>query len=189
VTSGRRLSQAIAEGDGISVIAIVPDAASARAAEDQGAEAVAVDGGVSGLRDATSLPVLWLGTTPGGDADACLLRVEDAEDDLESHEGDLRAAGLECVVDVHTEDELELALERIEPEIFLISPRAADDDEEPIERVLELLPDVPAGKLAIADLQDADRATVAALERAGFDAVLVRTAHVGELVGAEPPEA
>ena len=54
--------------------------------------------------------------------------------------------------------------------------------------MLELLPDVPAGKLAIADLQSADRGTVAALERAGFDAVLVRSGSVGELVGAEPPE-
>ena len=188
MTSGRRLSQAIAEGDGISVIAIVSDAASARAAEAQGAEAVAVDSGVPGLREATSLPVLWLAASPARDVDACLLRVEDAEDDLESHQGDLGAAGLECVVDVHTEDELELALERIDPEIFLISPRAADDDEEPIDRVLELLADVPAGKLAIADLQDADRETVAALERAGFDAVLVRTSNVAELVGAEPPE-
>jgi indole-3-glycerol phosphate synthase len=188
VTSGRRLSQAIAEGDGISVIAIVPDAASARAAEAQGAEAVAILAGVPGLRDATSLPVLSLGDAPPEDADACLLRVEDAEDDLESHQGDLTAAGFECVVDVHTEDELQLALERIEPEIFLISPRAADDDEEEIDRVLELLPDVPAGKLAIADLQSADRGTVAALERAGFDAVLVRSGSVGELVGAGPPE-
>ena len=188
MTSGRRLSQAIAEGDGISVIAIVPDAASARAAEEQGAEALAVDGGVPGLRDATSLPVLWLGASPSNDADACLLRVEDSEDDLESHQGDLSAAGLECVVDVHTEEELEVALERIEPEVFLISPRAADEDEEPIDRVLELLPDVPAGKLAIADLPGADRETVLALERAGFDAVLVRTANVASLVGAEPPE-
>ena len=170
------------------MIAIVSDAASASAAEAQGAEAVAVVAGVVGLRDATSLPILWLGDASAEDADAALLRVEDAEDDLEARHGNLTASGIECVVDVHTEDELEVALERIEPEIFLISPRAADADDEQIDRVLELLPDVPAGKLAIADLPAADREAVTALERAGFDAVLVRTMDVAALVGAEPPE-
>ena len=38
--------------------------------------------------------------------------------------------GLECVVDVRDEEELESALERLDPEIFLLSPREAEDDEE-----------------------------------------------------------
>ncbi|MFO1533891.1 MAG: hypothetical protein ABR562_09450, partial [Thermoplasmatota archaeon] len=63
--------------------------------------------------------------------------------------------GLEIVVDVHDEESLAASLERIEPEIFLLSPREADEDEDEIERILDLLPDVPAGKLAIADLQAA----------------------------------
>ena len=70
--------------------------------------------------------------------------------------------------------------------IFLISPRAADDEDDPLERVLELLPDLPVGKLAIAEVPAADRNMVAALERAGFDAVLVPAAAVADLVGAEP---
>jgi indole-3-glycerol phosphate synthase len=53
--------------------------------------------------------------------------------------------------------------------------------------VLELLPDVPAGKLAIADVRVATREDVLALERAGIDAVLVPPGHVGDLVGGLPP--
>ena len=182
----RRLSQAISEGDGISVIPIVADGDGARAAEEAGAEAIAVERHAAGVREATSLPVLSLEPDPL-DADAALLVVGDLDEELESRQLELQSRGLECVVDVRTEEELEFALERIEPEIFLISPRAADDEDDPLERVLELLPDVPAGKLAIAELRAADRRTVVALERAGFDAVLVGGANVAELVGAEPP--
>jgi indole-3-glycerol phosphate synthase len=122
-----------------------------------------------------------------GDADAALLVVGDVGEQLEPRHLELQRRGLECVVDVRTEEEVEFALERIEPEIFLISPRAADEEDDPLERVLELLPDLPAGKLAIAELPAADRDTVAALERAGFDAVLVVAADVAGLVQAEPP--
>ena len=80
------------------------------------------------------------------------------------------------------------SLERIDPEIFLLSPRDAEDDEDDIDRILDLLPDVPAGKLAIADLQAATRTTSLALERAGVDAVLVGTAKIADLVGGAPPE-
>jgi indole-3-glycerol phosphate synthase len=194
VTAPRRLSQAISEGAGISVIVRVADAAAAGAAEEQGAEAVAVEGIGSGLRAATRLPVLCHGASPqeaqDAGADACLLVVEEVrdEDDLAAVAAEAHRLGLELVVDVHDEEELELALERLDPEIFLLSPRGADHDEEPIDRVLSLLPDVPAGKLAIADLPVRTRDEVIALERAGFDAVLVPPGDVRELAGLEPPE-
>ena len=57
----RRFSQAISEGDGISVIVSVGDPGSAGAAELQGAEAVVLTRSVEGLREATGLPVLWRG--------------------------------------------------------------------------------------------------------------------------------
>ncbi len=186
MTGARRLSHAISEGDGISIVVLVATAEEARSAEAQGAEAIAVATDIDGLRDAGSLPVLGLADVAG--IDALLLVAEQADDELEEHHAAVVARGLECVVDVHTDDELQYALERIEPEIFLISPRAAEDDDEPIERLLDLLPDVPAGKLAIAELPRADREHVAALERAGFDAVLVRDANVAGLVGGTPPE-
>ena len=52
--------------------------------------------------------------------------------------------------------------------------------------MLELLPDVPAGKLAIAQVEVTTRDEVLALERAGVDAVLVRSQQVSELVGDQP---
>ena len=61
-------------------------------------------------------------------------------------------------------------------------------DDDPLEILLELLHDVPAGKLAIAELHDATAEDVAELERAGVDGVLVAAGSVAGLVGAEPPE-
>lgn len=193
----RRLSQAISEGDGISVIAQVADAESARAAEGEGAEALAVAAHAEAVRGATHLPILFRGEGSAeavrrAGADACLLvveRVEGDEERLEELYAQAQELGLECVIDVHDDEELELALERVDPEIFLISPRGVEDGEDSLGRVLELLPDVPAGKLAIADIAAASREEVLALERAGFDAVLVGVgADVAELVGGAPPE-
>ena len=195
MTGGRRLSQAISEGDGISIIALVADADAARAAEKQGAEGVAVRAPVPGMRDATSLPILFRTDAPpeaarDAGADACLIVVEEHEDEERLEELQARASslGLEVVADVHDDESLSSSLERIDPEIFLLSPRDAEDDEDDIERILDLLPDVPAGKLAIADLQAATRDDVVSLERAGVDAVLVDTKKIAHLVGGAPPE-
>src|SRR3989442_14518799 len=59
-----RFSQAISEGDGISVVVEVHDAESARAAEGEGAEALVVRGDVQGVREATELPILWRAAGP-----------------------------------------------------------------------------------------------------------------------------
>jgi indole-3-glycerol phosphate synthase len=195
VTGARRLSQAISEGDGISIIALVGALDDARAAEEQGAEGLAVRAPVEGIRETTTLPILFrVDASPEAareaGADACLIVVEEHDD--EEHLEDLHqralALGLEIVVDVHDDESLEASLERIDPEIFLLSPREAEDDEDDLERILDLLPDVPAGKLAIADLQTTTRDEVVALERAGIDAVVVGSADVAHLVGGAPPE-
>ena len=52
--------------------------------------------------------------------------------------------------------------------------------------LLELLHDVPAGKLAIAELRDATPDDVSEFERAGVDAVRRRT-RLPELIRAGPP--
>ncbi|HEY2219321.1 MAG TPA: hypothetical protein VGH35_08270 [Gaiellaceae bacterium] len=173
----RRLSQRISEGDGIAIIARVRDVESARAAEADGAKALAVDGAVAGIRESTSLPLLWVGGGSPIDADAVAMRP-----------GDVPADHLEAVLHVRDEDELEEALEQHDPEIFLLAASGDDDDDDPLASVLELLPDVPAGKLAIADVDVASRHEVVALERAGFDAVLAPAARVGALVGSAPPD-
>jgi hypothetical protein len=180
VPASRRLSHHISQGDGIAVIVHVPDASAARAAEEQGAKALAVDLPIEGIREATTLPLLWRGAGAPGDADALAIRA--------GEEDDHAPGDLELVVDVRDEDELEQALERLDPEIFLLSARESDDDEDPVESVLALLPDLPAGKLAIADVAVASRDEVLQLERAGFDAVLIPNGHVRDLVGTSPPD-
>jgi len=195
VTGSRRLSQALSEGDGISVLVHVADAAAAEAAEDQGAEGLVIVRGAQGLREATSLPLLYRGGSPDeasrADADGWVLVAEDHHEEgseLEEQYARALSLGLECAVDVRDEEELELVLERIDPEIFLLSPRDADDDESALDHVLELLPDVPAGKLAIAELGATTRDEVVSLERAGIDAVLVAAGDVAHLVGGSAPE-
>ncbi len=193
--TSRRFSQAISEGDGISVLVPVGDLDAARLAEEQRAEGVIVWNALAGLRDAVSLPVLWRAEGSAEEArrcgaDACLVSVErnDGDGELERLADEIAGLGLEVVVDVKDAEELELALERIDPEIFLLSPRDAEDGQSAHERALELLTDVPAGKLAIADLGGGVRAEVDELERAGMDAVVVAAGNVTELVGAAPPE-
>jgi hypothetical protein len=192
VTDARRLSQAISEGDGISVIVQVHAVDDARAAEEQGAEGLALVRGVDGIGEATALPVLWLGDPAAAAemescrAHAVAVWAGGGGERLRELHGTL-GDGLELVVGVANEQELELALE-LDAEIFLLSGGESDDDQHPVDRVLELLPDVPAGKLAIAELAAATPDEVDELERAGFDAVLVPPGNVGELVGGAPPE-
>lgn len=174
LSGSRHFSQRIAEGDGISIIVHVDDVDAARLAEEQGAEALAVTQKIDGIRKATSLPLLWMGKGKPHDADACALKL-----------GDHPHHHVEAVVRVRDADELEEALEQLDPEIFLLYARE-DDELDPIDAVLELLPDVPAGKLAIAQVEVSSREDVLALERAGIDAVLVPGGHVAELVGYAP---
>jgi hypothetical protein len=160
VSGPRRLSQAISEGDGISLIVAVAGPEEAQRAETSGAEALYAEGDFEAIRAASALPIL---TSVGSGGDARLVCPGDEDVEL----GD----GVELVVQVAREEELEEALERLDPELLLL---AAGDAEEPIQHVLELLADVPAGKLAIADVRGATQLEIDELERAGVDAVLVR---------------
>jgi len=194
VNGGRRFSQAISEGDGISLIAPVASPDDAARVEAEGAEAVlvrTVDGSaIDQIRAATSLPVLvaWPGElgTPRPGADACLLDVGEDLDSLARLTVELGAT-YELVFRLDDEELLESALEELDPEIFVLAAPEADG-EEALEKVLDLLPDVPAGKLAIADLVGSSRDDVGALERAGFDGVIVDTRSVADLIGDAPPE-
>jgi indole-3-glycerol phosphate synthase len=195
MTRSRRLSQAISEGDGISLIVPAADPASVKAAEAQGAEGVVAERDLAGVREVTSLPILWRAEGSPADvlnlgADACVVLAEGLEEDpeLERRYQEALDLGLECVVEVGDADDLELALERLDPEIFLLSPQGDDNGDDPLARVLDLLPDIPAGKLAIADLDVTNRDEVAELERAGVDAVIVGTPNVSGLASAAPPE-
>jgi indole-3-glycerol phosphate synthase len=122
--------------------------------------------------------LLWIGQGEPVDADAVCVRPD----------AGLEHGHVEAVVDVRDEEELEAALEELDPEIFLLSAIDVEDDADPLDAVLELLPDVPAGKLAIAQVDVSTREEVLALERAGIDAVLVAGGEVSTLVGHRPLE-
>ncbi|HEY4620498.1 MAG TPA: hypothetical protein VIG93_02265 [Gaiellaceae bacterium] len=179
-----RLSQAIAEGDGISILVEVADSAGASTAEKQGADGLVAHRSASEVRASSQLPLLHLGgaiAARGVAADAVVV-----DPDLALWD-EANALGLECVVRVTDADDLERALEELDPEILLLSADP-DSEDDPLEVLLELLHDVPAGKLAIAELREATAEDVAELERAGVDAVLVSARDVTALVPAEPPE-
>ena len=189
----RRFSQAISEGDGISLLVDVDGPEAARRAEADGAEALVVRGAIAGLGEATGLPILWCAAGPleearRSGADAYLLVSGSHDlDELGDRHREALDAGLDCVVAVADEDELERVLEAVDPEIFLLSTPGDHQGADALERVLELLPDVPAGKLAIAELPVAGPEEVAELERAGVDAVIVGATNVSELAGGSSP--
>jgi NAD(P)H-dependent flavin oxidoreductase YrpB (nitropropane dioxygenase family) len=197
VTGRRRFSQAISEGDGISVVALVDGPDAAQRAEAEGAEGVLVHGThateLGRINEAISVPILFYWNGEEAErlhgADACVLdlavwssgggpgdAVGRAHAELDDH--------FELALRVEDEEQLESALETFDPELLVL----AGHDEQALEGVLDLLPDVPAGKLAIADVPTATREDIAELERAGVDAVIVRAADIAELVGESPPE-
>jgi hypothetical protein len=198
VNAGRRFSQAVSEGDGISLIAPVSTTDEAARAEADGAEALLVYSGhedtLKRIREVSGLPILFFWDGERADAlvnvDACIINVRDARgggDDLLAYAHLDLAPDFELVFRIADDHELEEILERYDPETFVLAP-AKSNGEEPLERVLDLLPDVPAGKLAIAELPDASADDVGALERAGFDGVIVEPRSVADLVGDTPPE-
>ena len=191
-----RFSQAISEGDGIALIARVETEADAQRAADEGADALLLRGGredvLDAIRGTTPLPVLFhwerdRGDQPAG-ADACVVDARgDRDREWLHHVHEQVGDSHEIALRVEDEEHLELALEEFDPEIVILAAAHATG-EEALEEVLDLLPDVPAGKLAIAEVAVSDREDVAALERAGIDGVIVEAARVGALAGEEPPE-
>ena len=190
----RRFSQAISEGDGISLLADVDGATAAQVADAAGAAGVVVRSELAEIRAATDLPILWslrgLASDAVADgADAYLLAAGGWQDesDLARRYADAVESGLDCVVEVSNEEQLQLVLEHLDPEILLL-PGLGRADEARREFILGLLVDVPAGKLAIAELEGLERNDVVELERAGVDAVIVPADDVARLLGGEPAE-
>jgi NAD(P)H-dependent flavin oxidoreductase YrpB (nitropropane dioxygenase family) len=188
----RRLSQRISEGDGISVIADVDGPEAARDAEDAGAEALLIAEGaraqLPSIRGASGLPIAAVmrdtaRATAIDGADACIVDVT-GDERLERLQREL-GESFELAFRIEREEHLAFVLEEFDPEILVLA--APWDDRSPLDRVLELLPDVPAGKLAIADIQASSREEVEELERAGMDGVIVAAADAAHLITAAPP--
>jgi indole-3-glycerol phosphate synthase len=184
-----RFSQAISEGDGISVIPALEGGIGtlAPAAAAAGAEAISVAtvAEVEHARDAVAVPVLVRESVSALDAvervraagaDAFVVDFEQlahAGESLEELYAEALELDVDCVLAVRDEDELARALERVDPDIVLVARQDRGDEEE-LERTLDLLADVPAGKLVIAESGLVARAQVLALERAGVDAIIVQ---------------
>jgi indole-3-glycerol phosphate synthase len=192
-----RFSQAISEGDGISVIPVLEGDVGALAAlaEEAGAEAVAVWSldDVEAVRSRCSLPVLvrapdlrideQLRFVSTAGADACVVpfdRFSGEETLLEDLYARVSVDDVDCVIEVRDEEELQETLERVDPEVLLISEREPAPDWQELERTLDLLPDVPAGKLVVSEAGVVAREQVVALERAGVDAILVGAGFLRE---------
>src|SRR5687768_107109 len=141
----RRLSLAISEGDGISVLVEVAAPEAAGAAEAQGADGVVVRTAGASVRDATELPILWCPDGPdaadAAHADAFLLVANTYDEDWERLAVDNErglALGLDSVVEVRDDEELQATLESVDPEIFLLAGASPDPDAAVIDHVLEL---------------------------------------------------
>ena len=89
-------------------------------------------------------------------------------------ESDVELSGdVELVVSGRDEDELEEALERLDPEIFLL---AAGDATSRSSTCSSCSPTFPRASSRSRTSASATQDEMAELERAGFDAVLVRSA-------------
>src|SRR5918994_4059284 len=117
-------------------------------------------------------------------ADAVLLVVAALDDRaLGGLYDEARALDLDCLVEVHDEEDLERAL-AIDAEVIGINNRDLRDFEVDVTITRELMPDVPAGKTVVAESGYEDRLQLEDLERMGVDAVLIGQA----LMRADDPE-
>jgi indole-3-glycerol phosphate synthase len=142
-------------------------------------------GSLDDLREAlaaTELPILrkdfivdpyQLYESAAAGADAILLIVAALDpDDLYDLLREARDLDLDALVEVHDERELEVALD-VEADVLGLNNRDLTDFSVDIERTLELLADVPAGKTVVAESGYTSRDQLEELERVGVDAVLI----------------
>ncbi len=162
------------------------DAALLAAAEAAGVAGLGVagDGVPPGLEE-TWLPVLHKGVLIDpyqlyesrlGGADGVVLIAEafdDEDDEFAEMQTVAAQLGLDVVVQVGDEDEVDHVLELLDPDSFLIQnvrPGRRDAD---FEHTFSLLEEVPAGKVVLSEGGIRNRDQVLALETAGVDAAIL----------------
>jgi indole-3-glycerol phosphate synthase len=144
-------------------------------------------------RDASSLPILrkdftfdeyQLFEAIEAGADAVLLIAAGLDDrDLAGLFERATELDLDCLVEVHTPEDLERALE-LDPDLIGINNRNLRDLTVDTERARELITDVPAGKAVVAESGYSSREDMVGLSELGVDAVLIGEA----LMRAPDPE-
>jgi indole-3-glycerol phosphate synthase len=141
--------------------------------------------------DASGLPVLLadvvvdryqLYESRVAGADGVVLIVAAFEDEgerlLELY-GEAADIGLDVLVDVGHEDEIEWSLEQLDPDSFVIRNSDGNGTTD-LERTFSLLEEVPAGIVVVSAGGVRDREEVRALERSGVDAVILDPWVIGE---------
>ena len=99
---------------------------------------------------------------------------EDDEDSALTDLYDLAVElGLDVVLDVGEEEEIERVMELLDPDSFIIRNRKDGGKEADFERTFSLLEEVPAGKVVLSHGGIREPEQVAALERAGVDAAIL----------------
>jgi indole-3-glycerol phosphate synthase len=151
-------------------------------------------GDLQAAREACALPILQkdfvvdryqLYEAAASGADAVLLIVAALSDgELAALHDGARGLDLDCLVEVHAEDELERAL-AIEAEVLGINNRDLGDFSVDVGTTHELITDVPAGKTVVSESGISERSALEELEERGVDAVLIGEA----LMRAPDPEA
>ena len=184
----RRLSQAISEGDGISIIVGVDSADAARDAEAAGAEGVLVSAAenLASVRGATELPILVVHDRSGRHRRRRTRASSTSTARIGSGWNGYVSTSPSTGSWPRGSARRSTSSSSSRSSIPRCSCLHADGDE-PLDDALELLQDVPAGT-AIADVGASTRDQVAALERAGMDAVIVYAGNIADLVGSAPPE-
>jgi len=133
---------------------------------------------------ATELPILrkdfivdpyQLYAAAAAGADAVLLIVAALHpDDLAVLHREARGLDLDVLVEIHDEEELDIALD-VDADLLGINNRDLTDFSVDLQRTYDLLADVPAGKMVVSESGIALREQLEELERVGVDAVLVGT--------------
>ena len=117
---------------------------------------------------------LYEATVNGADAVLLIVRALD-DSELAALYGEARRLDLDCLVEVHNDEELQRALQ-LDAEVIGINNRDLDQGSVDISTTYELMPDVPAGKTVVAESGISSRAELEELERVGVDAVLIGSA-------------
>jgi len=134
-------------------------------------------------RSATALPILrkdfivdpyqlWEAAIIGADA-VLLIIAALADEDLQLLWDEAAALDLDCLVEVHDDDDLERGLILLDPDVIGINNRNLHTLEVDVGTTAELLTGVPAGKTVVAESGYSDRAQIEELDRIGVDAVLI----------------
>jgi len=110
-------------------------------------------------------------------ADAILLIVAVLGSKLGALFQEARSYGLDVLVEVHTKEELDIALD-VGADIIGINNRNLDTFEVDIKNSLDLVMSIPEGIVTVAESGISDLNIVRRLQQAGFDAVLIGEALV-----------